>query len=243
MPSRGGPGWRSTTPATRWPSCSGPAPARWSSPRADRSRQPGRPGGWRRGRAAGAARELVCAAMEHHAVLHCRALARRPAPSCGGADRPGRVDRPRRPGRGLRPRRRPRVGDDGQQRDRYRPAPRGGGRVVRRRSPGAVLHTDAVQAVTWLDLRRTAPADLVTVSAHKFGGPRAWARWSSGTEPSCAPRYRWWPGAGAPQRHPQRGRRRGHGRRLAAPVAGRGRGGWPGWPPCGTGWPTACRPR
>jgi cysteine desulfurase len=45
--------------------------------------------------------------------------------------------------------------------------------VVRRRAPRAVLHTDAVQAVAWLDLAAVAaPADLVSVSAHKFGGPK-----------------------------------------------------------------------
>ncbi len=45
--------------------------------------------------------------------------------------------------------------------------------VVAEHAPGAVLHTDAVQAAAWLDLRRVAtPAALVSVSAHKFGGPR-----------------------------------------------------------------------
>ncbi len=45
--------------------------------------------------------------------------------------------------------------------------------VVRRRSPRAVVHTDAVQAVPWLDVATLAsPADLVAVSAHKFGGPK-----------------------------------------------------------------------
>jgi cysteine desulfurase len=35
-----------------------------------------------------------------------------------------------------------------------------------------VLHTDAVQALRWLDLRSfAAPADLVSISAHKVGGP------------------------------------------------------------------------
>lgn len=43
--------------------------------------------------------------------------------------------------------------------------------LVRRRAPNAVVHTDAVQAFSWLDLRDT-PADLVAVSAHKFGGPQ-----------------------------------------------------------------------
>ena len=44
--------------------------------------------------------------------------------------------------------------------------------VVRLGSPRAVLHTDAVQAVPWLDVGPvTAAVDLVAVSAHKFGGP------------------------------------------------------------------------
>lgn len=45
--------------------------------------------------------------------------------------------------------------------------------VVRARAPGALLHTDAVQAVCWLDVAaRTSVADLVSVSAHKLGGPK-----------------------------------------------------------------------
>jgi cysteine desulfurase len=45
--------------------------------------------------------------------------------------------------------------------------------IVRERAPRAVLHTDAVQAVPWLDVVNAArPADLVSVSAHKFGGPQ-----------------------------------------------------------------------
>ena len=37
----------------------------------------------------------------------------------------------------------------------------------------ATLHTDAVQAFPWLDVARDAArADLVSVSAHKFGGPK-----------------------------------------------------------------------
>ena len=45
--------------------------------------------------------------------------------------------------------------------------------LVRARAPRAVLHTDAVQAVPWLDAAE-APrrADLVSVSGHKFGGPK-----------------------------------------------------------------------
>jgi len=45
--------------------------------------------------------------------------------------------------------------------------------LVREVAPSALIHTDAVQAAGWLDLpRAAAAADLVTVSAHKFGGPK-----------------------------------------------------------------------
>ena len=45
--------------------------------------------------------------------------------------------------------------------------------VVREAAPGAVLHTDAVQAMNWLDVAGlAAAADLVSLSAHKFGGPK-----------------------------------------------------------------------
>ena len=45
--------------------------------------------------------------------------------------------------------------------------------VVRRHAPGAVFHTDAVQAPCWLDLRTIAPlVDFLSLSAHKFGGPK-----------------------------------------------------------------------
>ncbi len=45
--------------------------------------------------------------------------------------------------------------------------------MTRRLAPGAVFHTDAVQALCWLDLSTVAgEADMVSVSAHKFGGPK-----------------------------------------------------------------------
>jgi cysteine desulfurase len=45
--------------------------------------------------------------------------------------------------------------------------------LMAERAPRAVLHTDAVQAAPWLDLAATAGcAQLVAISAHKFGGPK-----------------------------------------------------------------------
>ncbi|MEM9033516.1 MAG: aminotransferase class V-fold PLP-dependent enzyme [Actinomycetota bacterium] len=44
--------------------------------------------------------------------------------------------------------------------------------VVREHAPDAKLHTDAVQAGAWLDLgTAAAAADLLSLSAHKLGGP------------------------------------------------------------------------
>jgi cysteine desulfurase len=44
--------------------------------------------------------------------------------------------------------------------------------LVRARAPRAVVHTDAIAAVPWLDTAAAGPADLVSYSAHKFGGPK-----------------------------------------------------------------------
>jgi len=45
--------------------------------------------------------------------------------------------------------------------------------IVRARAPLAVIHTDAIQGFPWIDLRdATSGAHLVTISAHKIGGPQ-----------------------------------------------------------------------
>jgi cysteine desulfurase len=45
--------------------------------------------------------------------------------------------------------------------------------ITRRRAPQALVHTDAVQAAPWFDLAELCgAADLVSISAHKIGGPK-----------------------------------------------------------------------
>lgn len=45
--------------------------------------------------------------------------------------------------------------------------------LVRRAAPGALLHTDAVQAVPWFDLAQLAAGfDMISIASHKLGGPK-----------------------------------------------------------------------
>ncbi len=118
---------------------------------------------------------LVCSAMEHHAVLNtCRALAGRT-----GADlrevatgKDGIIDL-----EGLAEACTPDVAlvsvmAVNNEIGTVQPLDRVAS-VVADRAPTALLHTDAVQAVAWLDVATLAArADLAAVSAHKFGGPK-----------------------------------------------------------------------
>lgn len=119
------------------------------------------------GRVAGG--RAVCSAAEHHAVLHA---VERAHGTVVAVDAVGRMDES-----GLRAA----LGDDvrvvsvmavnnevGTVTDVASVAA-----IVRDGAPGAVVHTDAIQAACWLDLRELWPhVDLMSLSAHKFGGPK-----------------------------------------------------------------------
>jgi cysteine desulfurase len=135
----------------------------------------GRPAESASGVEAAGPKALVCSAMEHHAVLAtCRALARRTGAELRevGTGKDGIVDLDELAGACT-----PDVGlvsvmAVNNEIGTIQPIDAVAA-LVRRLAPAARLHTDAVQAVAWLDVAEVcAPADLVAVSAHKFGGPQ-----------------------------------------------------------------------
>ncbi len=115
----------------------------------------------------------LCPLTEHHAVLH-------PVEAVGGrkvrVDAGGVVDLEHLAAQ-LHPDAGPRVGlvsvmlvnnESGVVADLD-----GVAQVVRRHAPDAMLHTDAVQGVNWVDVAAAARSvDLLSLSAHKFGGPK-----------------------------------------------------------------------
>ena len=135
-------------------------------------------GAVRRIQSTGGSATAVCSAAEHHAVLHCvEHLAPRGTGVVVGTDRYGCVDTVA-------------LADVLGQLSAAGTVPvvsvmavnnevgsitplEDVSRVVRSAAPSAILHTDAVQAACWLDLAPvTAWVDILSLSSHKFGGPK-----------------------------------------------------------------------
>jgi cysteine desulfurase len=112
---------------------------------------------------------VVCSATEHHAVLHaCRSL----GGTTVGVDGNGVIDLDRLAGALDRSVTLVAVMLANNEVGTVQPLA-AVSEVVRAGAPRARLLTDAVQAFPWLDVAAmAAPAELVAVSAHKFGGPK-----------------------------------------------------------------------
>jgi len=115
----------------------------------------------------------VCSAVEHHAVLH---PVEHRGGVVGGVDRSGRVDLDELESALREERSQPisvvSVMSVNNEVGTVQPLA-DIARRVREVAPDALVHTDAVQAVPWLDVAEAASAaDLVAISAHKFGGPK-----------------------------------------------------------------------
>ena len=236
----GPPGARSTTPATSWPSWSAAAPARSCSPPGAR-----RPTTWRcRGASPPGRSRCAARSSTTRSSIRC-------GPGAGGWRRstlPGGSTSRTSPGCCGAATTSPRWGSCRCCWPGTRSAPCRTSRpcrsVVDAEAPGAVLHTDAVQAFAWLDVAElAAPADLVSLSGHKFGGPERRGRAGrpgAGPAPADAPRWR--PGAGPPQRIAAGRRDRGPGRRGTRLRRGAQGGRRPRRVSSVTAWPTGCSP-
>ena len=153
----------------------------------------------------------VCSAIEHHAVLHPRRAPR----GAGRRRRRRRRGRPRRawPTRSTTRVRVVSVMLANNEVGTIQPLADVAD-LVRERAPGAVLHTDAVQALPWLDVprrgRRLRPGRGLGPQVRRAQGRRR-ARRARRRRPRAAAHGRR-PGARPAQRHAQRRRHRGHGR-------------------------------
>ena len=153
--SPGRPARRSTSRATASPRCSAAARTRSCSPgaapRATTWRSPARSRRPAASRSARRSSTTRCCTSSSTTAARRRRRSRRPRRSRGARRDARRSDRRRRAGRRDRQR------DGGEQRGRLGHRHRRGRRVVRRHAPGALFHTDAVQAACWLDLRAITP--------------------------------------------------------------------------------------